>query len=70
MQDLPNRGGGAMRQGGANSGGGGGPDSSIGPRALETLSTPLLLTHFILKNSDLFFKAYSSFSYPFLTVCV
>ena len=47
MQDLPNGGGGAhpepqRRQpggGGANSGGG--ADTSIDPRALETLATPL-----------------------------
>ena len=57
MQDLPNGGGGGRtpspegasrvglcgRGGGANSwgGGGGGADASIGPRALETLGTPL-----------------------------
>ena len=53
MQDLPNGGGGALSpkgasrvglcgRGGANSGGGGGgADPSIGPRALETLGTPL-----------------------------
>ena len=54
MQDLPNGGGGGRtpspkgasrvglcgRGGGANSGGGG-ADASIGPRALETLPTPL-----------------------------
>ena len=57
MQDLPNEGGGGRTpspkgascvdlcgRGGANSGvgwGGGGADPSIGPRALETLGTPL-----------------------------
>ena len=54
MQDLPNgRGGGAhpepqrrqpcrpMWQGGVLILGGGGADPSIGPRALETLGTPL-----------------------------
>ena len=30
-----------MAGGGANSGGGGSADASIGPRALETLGTPL-----------------------------
>ena len=53
MPDLPNGGGGRtpspkgalipcrpMWQGSANSGGGG-ADPSIGPRALETLGTPL-----------------------------
>ena len=34
-----------MWQGGANSGGGGGADASIGPRALETLGTPLVFSH-------------------------
>ena len=34
--------------GGANSGGGGGGDASIGPRALETLGTPLAYTIYSL----------------------
>ena len=34
--------GGGGAKGGANSGGGGGADASIGPRALETIGTPLL----------------------------
>ena len=50
MQDLPNGGGGTpqkrqpcrpMWQGGVLIRGGGGADPSIGPRALETLGTPL-----------------------------
>ena len=43
MQDLPNGGGAHPEPQRPNSGGGGGADPSIGPRALETLGTPLPL---------------------------